>query len=258
MRKLFPLLLGTLIVGCTNNSAKDENVDAKEDLVAKHFDAFLNPPQPADESKDAEPDLKDAAELLKRGNQSASTGELEQAVAWYSASLDAKQDAKVYFARGVAFMTMNQLESALADYDKAIQLDPKEVSSLINRGLLLHQLGKTAQGINDMTEAMKLDAKDATIPLNRGILHSSIDMKDRAMADYTKSIEINPKYADAYINRGFCRINSSRSRRHRGFRQSNRTLPRFRAPLQQSRQLAYATRQLRQGDCRSRRSDSSR
>ncbi len=78
------------------------------------------------------------------------------------------EKAVVYNDRGFAFYEKGQYDQAIADYDKAIEINPKLAMAYNNRGLVFDGTGQF----------------------------------DRAIADYNKAIEINPEFSIAYNNRG--------------------------------------------------------
>jgi len=63
----------------------------------------------------------------------------------------------------------------------------------------LHQNDKT---IADYTKAIELDPKLAVAYYIRGMAYEKLEQYDKAIADYTKIIELNPKSAAAYNYRG--------------------------------------------------------
>ena len=56
--------------------------------------------------------------------------------------------------------------------------------------------------IADYTKAIEINPNDALGYYNRGISKNGLKDNYGAIADYTKAIEINPNYKDAYSNRG--------------------------------------------------------
>jgi len=61
--------------------------------------------------------------------------------------------------------------------------------------------------IADYTKAIELNPEYAVAYFNRGV--SKTDLKDYygSIADYTKAININPEYAEAYFNRAVSKDN---------------------------------------------------
>jgi tetratricopeptide (TPR) repeat protein len=94
---------------------------------------------------------------------------------------------------------------ALADYNRAIQINPNLTDAYNYRGLLKENKLQDVRGaLADYNRAIQLDPSYAKAYNNRGAL-KSIKLQDLrgGLADYNRAIQINPKYADAYNNRGF-------------------------------------------------------
>ena len=69
--------------------------------------------------------------------------------------------AAAYFNRGLAYRRKPDFDHAIADYDQAIRLDPKNASVLNNRGIVWFEKGDFDRAIADYNQAIKLDANFA-------------------------------------------------------------------------------------------------
>src|SRR5262252_9560287 len=76
--------------------------------------------------------------------------------------------AEAAFERGVAALTSNAYDQAIADFTQAISLNPQRVEAYHNRGIVYSHKGDY----------------------------------DRALVDYTQALTLNPNFIEAYINRG--------------------------------------------------------
>ena len=92
--------------------------------------------------------------------------------------------------------------AAIADYTKAIELNPKFDLAYNNRGMAYHALGKYNEALAEYNKSTELNPKDASPYNSRGITYHILGKYKEALAEYNKSIELNPQYADAYLNRG--------------------------------------------------------
>jgi tetratricopeptide (TPR) repeat protein len=128
---------------------------------------------------------------------------LDQALADYSKAieLDPKFGA-AYSSRGRVYHEKGDLDEALADYCKAIELDPNFEATFVVRGGVYHEKGDLDEALADYSKAIELDSKYAVAYTNRGGVYYEKGNFDEALADYSKVIELDPKYAVAYINRG--------------------------------------------------------
>jgi tetratricopeptide (TPR) repeat protein len=108
----------------------------------------------------------------------------------------------IYHNRGVAYDSNGEHDRAIADYDEAIRLDPKNADTYVNRGLAYDRKGEHDRAIADYDEAIRLNPKEAPTYYNRGLAYYRKGEHDRAIADYGEAIRLDPKDADTYVNRG--------------------------------------------------------
>jgi tetratricopeptide (TPR) repeat protein len=108
-----------------------------------------------------------------------------------------------YINRGNAWRRKNDNDRALADYNEAIRIDPKKYAiAYNNRGNAYHDKGDNDRAIADYNQALEIDSKYAYAYNNRGNVYRDKGDVDRALADYNEAIRLDPKYAVAYDNRG--------------------------------------------------------
>jgi tetratricopeptide (TPR) repeat protein len=73
-------------------------------------------------------------------------------------------DAATYCQRGALFSSRDQNDRALADFNAGIQLDPLSAELFINRGLTHRRLGQYADAIADYEKATQLNPRDSYAP----------------------------------------------------------------------------------------------
>jgi tetratricopeptide (TPR) repeat protein len=71
-----------------------------------------------------------------------------------------EQRGKAYLARGNAYLDGGGLEKAIADYDKSLELQPRDKEALYERGFALHDKGDFDRAIADYTAAIDIDGHD--------------------------------------------------------------------------------------------------
>jgi len=67
-----------------------------------------------------------------------------------------KEQAEEFFNSAVEKKQLGYLEEAIADYTKAIELDPEYVWAYNNRGFAKKNLGQYQEAIADFTKAIKI------------------------------------------------------------------------------------------------------
>ncbi|MDX2201478.1 MAG: CHAT domain-containing tetratricopeptide repeat protein [Hyphomicrobiaceae bacterium] len=110
--------------------------------------------------------------------------------------------AAAYYQRGIAYQSQNDVLRAIADFSKAIEVNPRLTSALIARGTLYRNRGDRALAIEDFTKASEVDPTSTTPLFSRAVTYRAMGEIDRAIADYDRIIALNPKSAAAYNSRG--------------------------------------------------------
>lgn len=127
---------------------------------------------------------QDAKSLLDEGLKRAQVGDLQGAMKLFDQSVALKDDYPVRQSRGTAKSLMKDYESAVEDFTKALQFNPKAKKAYLNRGIARKKLTdyKTAQA--DFDAALKLDPRYADALYNRGLLLELLSQRDKACADF--------------------------------------------------------------------------
>jgi tetratricopeptide (TPR) repeat protein len=114
----------------------------------------------------------------------------------------------------VAKQHKGDYEGAIGDLDKAIRLNPSDVSAYVHRGLARQGKRDYDSAIADFTKAIELKPNNADAYRVRGDVKGGKGDYDGAIADYTKAIELKPDY-DAYDGRGLPGCNRGPHEGHR-------------------------------------------
>ncbi len=67
----------------------------------------------------------------------------------------------MFDSRALVYLKLNDLDRAIADYDAALQRNPKLVDSLYGRGIAKQKKGDSAGGNADITAAKSMNEKIA-------------------------------------------------------------------------------------------------
>ncbi len=144
-----------------------------------------------------------AAWYGNRGNIYINQQKYELALADYNKAILLNPNlAGAYYNRGVLYRLQEKYDLALADWNKAIEINPNFAEAYVNRGALYYDLQKYELASADWNKAIKINPNLAQAYYNRGLLYHNQQKYELALADYNKAIDINPNYALAYNNRG--------------------------------------------------------
>jgi tetratricopeptide (TPR) repeat protein len=112
------------------------------------------------------------------------------------------RDAQADTARGQALARSGKTEEALAEFDKAIALDPHYAEALYDRGLLYQTEKQHQLAIDDFTSASGLTPQRAEPLLGRAISYLALDRIKEAAADLDEAVQADPNNAQIWSTRG--------------------------------------------------------
>lgn len=102
-----------------------------------------------------------AAELRERGQENDAAGRFGEAVADYTRALEMNpKDAGLYQLRGFAEFKRGKIKESIADFDKYIELVPKAKVSHWQRGISYYYAGRWDDGIAQFEGYQTFDSND--------------------------------------------------------------------------------------------------
>lgn len=144
-----------------------------------------------------------AAAYSNRGVARAAKKDHDRAIADYNKAIEIDpRHPNAYNNRGNAYADKHDYDRAFADYTKQIEIDPRHAHAYRNRGLVHYRRNELDQAIADHTRAVEIDPRYADAYDDRADAYRGKGEHDRAIADYTRAIEIDPRHANAYNGRG--------------------------------------------------------
>ena len=107
--------------------------------------------------------------------------------------LDPEQPS-FYINRALVKYNLDELNSAVQDYDLALELDPNSMVGYYNRGLLRAQVGDRNRAIEDFSAVIAREPDNTFAIYNRAILRDEVGDLEGAIEDYTLVYEQHPNY----------------------------------------------------------------
>ena len=144
--------------------------------------------------------------FTRRGLARIDKGNFEGALADFSRAIEMDPShAPAWHNRGVARYKTGALDDAIADCSRAIELDPNNPKTWVNRGNARNDMGDRQGARDDYNRAIEVDPSYAPVWQSRGVIRFAAGDLDGAMADYSRAIEIDPRFAAAWYRRGITR-----------------------------------------------------
>ena len=139
---------------------------------------------------------------MLRGTAYMSMGNLEKAMADFNRTIELKADIPgAYNLRGVCCLRTNKIEEAFKDFERAIQLEPNYAQSYFNRGITYSRLGDQTNALKDLNTAENLGLKEAELYAVRSDIYYEMGEPEKAMEEIDKALGITPNDAQIYVQR---------------------------------------------------------
>ncbi|WP_245692060.1 ATP-binding protein [Streptomyces katrae] len=145
-----------------------------------------------------------------RGRDHRNAERYPEALADYARALALDPDTeRAHYGRGRTHELMERFEEAVEDYTRAIELDP-DAQSLSDRGACHFNLGRIEEAMADLDRAIALAPDSFEAYVYRGALHRDTGRFDEALADSARALALEPDSAWALVIRASFLISAKR------------------------------------------------
>ena len=140
-----------------------------------------------------------AVELFERGCKARSAGRLDEAVALFRQSIEAKPTAEAYTFLGWTYSGMGRYADAIAECRKAIEVDPDFGNPYNDIGAYLIELGRPDEAVPWLQRAMEAPRYEPrSFPhLNLSRIYAARHDFARAIQELDRALEFDPSCAAA-------------------------------------------------------------
>lgn len=173
-------------------------------------------------------------ELVFRSELYADLNNIGKSADWARKAIDADaSNPSAWCALGNTWVRQNNLDSAIAAFDKAVQVGPDDIQSLYslsntlaakgnydraleiirqaiqlrpdttvgynNEGVILTNKGKLDDAVKSFQKAIELDSKNVQAQYNLGNVYVKQRRLDDATASFKKALNLNSTYTQCYV-----------------------------------------------------------
>ncbi|MEV0368423.1 tetratricopeptide repeat protein [Streptomyces sp. NPDC050636] len=138
-----------------------------------------------------------------RGREHRKTEAWPQAFADFDRCLELEpRNARALIGRGLTHRYMRSFERAAEDYRRALEITPDSVDAASQLGEAYRLLGRHEQAVAEFDRALELDPRHAFTIASRAVCLRRLVRHEEALAGLERAIEINAEYAWAMAERG--------------------------------------------------------
>jgi tetratricopeptide (TPR) repeat protein len=145
----------------------------------------------------------DYSGYCSRAEYYTSVGKTKLALADYDKAISLNPNISMGLNnRGLIRMQLGQMDSALSDFNRSLKLTKDFANPLINQGLILMNLNRNGEAMLKFNAANKIDSSNSVLHFNRGLLHEKNQNLDSAIADMNAAIRLDPFPFEFHFARG--------------------------------------------------------
>lgn len=119
-----------------------------------------------------------------------------------SSCLTLAEQLSLWRRQALHYARQGNYSPAITLFSRLIQRSGAQASDYNNRGLLLFQVGQPERALADYNQALQLDPKLTQVYNNRANCYAAIGCLAEALADYETAIDLNPTNLHAWLNQG--------------------------------------------------------
>lgn len=148
---------------------------------------------------------KEADWYNSRGWAYGNINEIEKALEDFDRAIDIYENCyTAYLGRGRVYAYhQHDVNKALKDYNRAIEINKGYIVAYAYRGDLYGSMGEYVKAIDDFSKYIEMNSNDALIFGCRGNVYRLVGEYMKAIDDYNKAIGLNGNYAGFYLGRAW-------------------------------------------------------
>ena len=138
--------------------------------------------------------VTDAQGHAARGQTFAKSGKAEEALAEFDRALSLDPyNVQALYGRGLIYQAGNQHEQAIADFTSANGLNPQRIEPLMARATSYLAIDKAKEAASDLDEAVQADSSSAQAWTARGAAYERLGDKAKAFTSYSRALALRPR-----------------------------------------------------------------
>ncbi len=143
----------------------------------------------------------DGVVYMNRGVAKAKQGDFASAIEDYTRCVELTPSVPAYLNRGDAYAHLHRENEALADFDRVLEIDPRNVMAMLGRANADYTRKHLGESLDDYTHVIELDPGNANAYFKRGNIHLDLREFAAALSDYSNSLKLDPNQPVVLYNR---------------------------------------------------------
>jgi len=150
---------------------------------------------------------REAHTWLTKGDKFFDKAEYTEAISCYEKAIEIDpKNVRGWISKGVALDELTKHEDAIKCYDRIIEIYPKLTRAWNNKGWSLIELNRFEDALVAFENAIRIKPNSADAWNGKGVVLNNLEKYEDAINNYDKAIEISPRFATAWNNKGWSLI----------------------------------------------------
>lgn len=142
---------------------------------------------------DATTDSAEVMMLTNDGAARAAKGDLDGAIAQFTRAIEIDPKiAAIYYNRATARDSKGDRAGAIADYSETLKLNPEYRNAYAKRGMARAQLNDFRGAADDYSESLRLQPRDPEVLVSRGVVRAKLGDRPGAADDFQNALAFAP------------------------------------------------------------------
>jgi serine/threonine protein kinase len=154
-----------------------------------------------DTSKDLGDRSENAYAYLERGKTRSTADKDRDALADFNRAIELQPTAESYRERGQVKDKLKDKQGALADFAEALKLQPNDAETYYQRASVERDLGNKNQALTDLNKSLDLQSNNILALIARGNVSIDLGNKAQALTDFNTAIKLDNRSSYAYMSR---------------------------------------------------------
>jgi tetratricopeptide (TPR) repeat protein len=148
--------------------------------------------------------FEESAAANNRGVDLFNAGRYKQAIKYFDKAVELNsRNVEAYSNRGAAYDSLKEHQKAIDDYSRAIRYNPGLTAAYGNRAAAYHDLGQFDKAIKDYDRILRSSPRSAHTYTRRADAYQKLGQLETALKDYEKALSISRRERDAEKGRQF-------------------------------------------------------
>ncbi len=136
-------------------------------------------------------------EMLRQGILSFQEKDYPRALSYFDAVVQVRpHSGEAHNYRARTYERLGRFEEALECVDRALDIDPRNIADLRNRGVVLRKLGRSAEALGSYDALLAARPDDVNALTKRALLLNELGRRDEALASIDQAVHAQPDALD--------------------------------------------------------------